>query len=137
MSMAERPDLFADDPINVVIAVASPLVPAVVCIIVPPPIMPPPMPPMVMDVLPILPFMMPSDASNPKTKNHYTVHRLELYWKEHTKLPCTHYEGTRHSFCAQISEIDDKKAVQDLMRHVDNRSTDRYIHSRTEYLRDA
>jgi integrase len=74
---------------------------------------------------------------HPRTKKHYTVHRLELYWKEYTKLPCTHYEGTRHSFCTQISEIDDKKAAQDLMRHADSRSTDRYIHSGTEYLRDA
>jgi len=74
---------------------------------------------------------------HPRTRQHYTVHRLGLYWKEYTKLPCTHYEGTRHSFCTQISELDDKKAAQDLMRHADSRSTDRYIHNRTEYLRDA
>ena len=63
MSVAERPDLFAVDPMNVVIAVASPLVPAVDCIMVSPLIMPPPMPPMVIDVPPIIPFMIPSDAS--------------------------------------------------------------------------
>lgn len=74
---------------------------------------------------------------HPKTKTHYTVHGLELNWKKYTKLPCTHYEGTRHSFCTQISEIEDKKAAQDLMRHVDSRSTDKYIHNRTEYLREA
>ncbi len=61
--VAVRPDLFSDDPMNVVIAVASPVVPAVDDIMVPPPIMPPPMPPMVMDALPIIPFMTPSDAS--------------------------------------------------------------------------
>ncbi len=65
MSVAVRPDLFAVDPMNVVIAVASPLVPAVAdIVVVPPPIMPPPMPPMVIVVLPIMPFMMPSEASS-------------------------------------------------------------------------
>ena len=50
---------------NVVIAVAKPLVPAVDDIMVPPPpIMPPPIiPPIVIWVLPIMPFMTPSDAS--------------------------------------------------------------------------
>ena len=63
-SVAVSPDLFIVDPMNCVIAVANPLVPAVDCIMeLPPPIMPPPMVPVVIDVPPILPFMMPSDAS--------------------------------------------------------------------------
>jgi len=74
---------------------------------------------------------------HPKTGKHHTVKCLWLYWKEYTKLPCTHYEGTRHSFCTQIAEFGDKRAAQDLMRHADSRSTDRYIHNRTEYLRDV
>jgi integrase len=74
---------------------------------------------------------------NPANGNHYTVHRLGLYWKQYTKLPCTHYEATRHSFCTQIAEVADRAAAQDLMRHADGRSTDRYIHARTEYLRDV
>ncbi len=63
-SAAESPDVFAVEPMNCVIAVASPVVPAVDCIMVPPPpIMPPPMPPIVIDVLPIMPFITPSEAS--------------------------------------------------------------------------
>jgi integrase len=63
--------------------------------------------------------------------------RLGVYWKKYTKLPCSHYEGARHSFCTQIVEVADRSAAQDLMRHADGRSTDRYIHNRTEYLRDV
>lgn len=74
---------------------------------------------------------------NPVNGKHYTVHRLGIYWKQYTKLSCSHYEGTRHSFCSQVAEIADRSAAQDLMRHADGRSTDRYIHVRTEYLRDV
>lgn len=74
---------------------------------------------------------------NPATGSHYAVQRLGLYWKKYTNLPCSHYEGTRHSFCTQIVEVADRSAAQDLMRHADGRSTDLYIHNRTEYLRDV
>ncbi len=60
MSDMVTPDLFAADPTNAVIAVASPVVPAVACIMVPP-IMPPPM---VMGVAPIFPSITPSEASS-------------------------------------------------------------------------
>jgi integrase len=74
---------------------------------------------------------------NPSSKSHYTVQRLGHYWKKYTKLPCTHYEGGRHSFCTQISEVAEGVAAQALMRHADARSTARYTHSRTEFLRDV
>lgn len=74
---------------------------------------------------------------NPVTGSHYTVNRLSEYWKRYTGLLCTHYEGSRHSFCTQISEVADSAAAQDLMRHADRRSTEKYIHARTEYLRDV
>jgi len=74
---------------------------------------------------------------NPVTGRYYTVDRLSQYWKKYTGLMCTHYEGSRHSFCTQISEVADSAAAQDLMRHADRRSTDKYIHARTEYLRDV
>lgn len=73
---------------------------------------------------------------HPRTKQHYTIHRLALLWKM-TGIPCTHYEGSRHSFCTQISEVADGVAAQALMRHADSRSTARYTHNRTEYLRDV
>lgn len=75
--------------------------------------------------------------THPKTKNHYTVLRTGIIWKQFTKLPISHYEGTRHSFATQIAELDDIKAAQELLRHSDMRSTQKYIHRRTEYLRDA
>jgi len=74
---------------------------------------------------------------NPRTIRHYTIARLANYWKQYTKLPCSHYEGSRHSFCTQISEVADGVAAQVLMRHADPRSTARYTHNRTEYLRDV
>lgn len=74
---------------------------------------------------------------HPRTKTHYTVQRLGIIWKQYTKLPITHYEGTRHSFATQIAEIDDIKAAQELLRHADMRSTQKYVHRRTEYLRAA
>lgn len=74
---------------------------------------------------------------HPKTKTHYTVQRLGLIWKQYTGLPITHYEGTRHSFATQIAEIADKDAAQELLRHADARSTQKYVHRRTEYLRAA
>lgn len=74
---------------------------------------------------------------HPRTKTHYTVLRMGLIWKQYTKLPITHYEGTRHSFATQIAEIGDMKAAQELLRHTDMRSTEKYVHRRTEYLRTA
>ena len=74
---------------------------------------------------------------HPRTKTHYTVARLGLIWKQYTKLPISHYEGTRHSFATQIAELDDMKAAQELLRHSDMRSTEKYVHRRTEYLRAA
>ncbi len=73
---------------------------------------------------------------HPRTGRHYTIRSLSDIWKT-TGLPCTHYEGSRHSFCTQISEVADGVAAQALMRHADARSTARYTHSRTEYLRDV
>jgi hypothetical protein len=63
MSAAVTPDLFIEEATNVVMAVARPVVPAFVCIMVPPPIMPPPIPPMEIDVEPIIPFIVPSEES--------------------------------------------------------------------------
>jgi len=60
MSAIVTPDLFLADAMNVPIAVESPEVPAVDCII--PPIIPP-MPAMEMGVPPIIPSMTPSEAS--------------------------------------------------------------------------
>ncbi len=57
MSVVVAPDLFMDEPTNAVVAVARPVVPAVACIMVPPPIIPP-MSPIEMDVEPIIPFVM-------------------------------------------------------------------------------
>ena len=59
MSVAVTPDLFMLDVMNVAIDEASPLVPAVVVIIELPDIIPP----IMIGVLPIKPFMTPSDAS--------------------------------------------------------------------------
>ena len=72
---------------------------------------------------------------NPKGQ-HYTAQNLNELWKKYSGIPTTHYEATRHSFCTQIVEVADKKAAQGLMRHASPMSTDRYFHSRTEYLRD-
>ena len=63
MSVTVAPDVFLEEPTNAVMAVARPVVPAFDCIMVPPPIMPPPIPPMEMDVDPIIPFIVPSEAS--------------------------------------------------------------------------
>ena len=64
MSATVTPDLFIAEPANVVMAFASPVVPALDCIMVPPPIMPPPPMPLIeMDVEPIIPFITPSAAS--------------------------------------------------------------------------
>jgi hypothetical protein len=63
MSVMVAPDLFKEEPTKAVMAVARPAVPAFDCIIVPPPIIPPPIPPMEMEVEPIIPFIVPSDAS--------------------------------------------------------------------------
>ncbi len=62
MSVMVAPDVFLEEPTNAVMAVARPVVPAVVCIMVPLPIIPP-MPPIEMDVEPIIPFIVPSEAS--------------------------------------------------------------------------
>jgi hypothetical protein len=59
MSVAVTPDLFMVDVRNVAISVASPLVPVVGVIMELPAIMPP----IKTGVLPIMPFMTPSDAS--------------------------------------------------------------------------
>src|SRR5574337_352759 len=59
MSVVVTPDLFMVDVTNVAISVASPLVPAVVVIMELPPVIPP----IMTGVLPIMPFMTPSDAS--------------------------------------------------------------------------
>ena len=74
---------------------------------------------------------------NPVTSHNYTVDRLSDYWRKNSGLACTHYEGSRHSFCTQIAEIADSVAAQNLMRHADIRSTLEYIHARNEYLRDV
>jgi hypothetical protein len=60
ISVMVTPDLFIVDPTNSVIAVASPVVPAVDCMEVPL-IMPPPI---MMAAPDILPSMVPSDASS-------------------------------------------------------------------------
>jgi len=67
---------------------------------------------------------------------HYSVETLRDTWSKHSGTPITHYEATRHSFCTQIVEVADKKVAKALMRHVSDSSTDRYIHARTEYLRE-
>jgi hypothetical protein len=59
MFVAVTPDLFSVEVMNVAISVASPLVPAVVVIMELPVIIPP----IVIGVLPIKPFITPSDAS--------------------------------------------------------------------------
>jgi PAS domain S-box-containing protein len=63
MSAADTPEWFMAEPMNVPMAVERPVVPAPACIMVPPPIMPPPIPPMEMEVEPIIPFIVPSEAS--------------------------------------------------------------------------
>jgi hypothetical protein len=68
ISTTGTPDEFLDDPMNAVIAVASPLVPALACI-VDPPIIPPPIPPIETELVPIIPFITPSDASLIKAVN--------------------------------------------------------------------
>jgi len=60
MSGAVTPDLFIADEMNVPMAVESPEVPALDCII---PLIIPPMPDMEMAFPPIFPFMTPSEAS--------------------------------------------------------------------------
>ncbi len=65
MSLTETADAFLEEPTNVVIAAASPVVPALACIMVPPIIPPliPPMPVIEIGVEPIIPFSTPSEAS--------------------------------------------------------------------------
>jgi hypothetical protein len=60
MSVMVTPDLFIGEPTNAVMAVASPVVPAVACITAPL-IIPPPM---AMAEEPIFPSMTPSEASS-------------------------------------------------------------------------
>ncbi len=84
---------------------------------------------------------------HPKTNRHYTVNTTAKIWNRYTQLTVTqkgitrritHYEGTRHSFATQVGEHGgDIKGVQGLLRHKDSRSTDKYMHPRTEYLREV
>jgi integrase len=84
---------------------------------------------------------------HPQTKKHYTVITTAKIWNRYTQLTITqkgktrritHYEGTRHSFATQVGEHGgDIKGVQGLLRHKDSRSTDKYMHPRTEYLREV
>ncbi len=74
---------------------------------------------------------------NHDTKRNYTVQYLGKWWKIWTGLTCSHYEGSRHSFCTQIAESANDSAAQRLMRHADKRSTEKYTHHRPTYLRDV
>ena len=62
MSATVSPDLFISVSMKVAMALVIPLIPMLPCIIVPPPIMLVP-PPIVIGLLPIIPFIKPSDAS--------------------------------------------------------------------------
>jgi integrase len=73
---------------------------------------------------------------NPKTNRSYKVKKLNELWKKHSGINCVHYEASRHSFCTQISETGaDSKEQQQLMRHRDGRSTEKYKHPRKVRMR--
>jgi len=72
-------------------------------------------------------------------RGHYTVLRLWQIWKKNTGLSTKHYEATRHSFATQtlMANNGNVKLVQGLLRHATSKSTERYLHLQTEYLRQG
>jgi integrase len=74
---------------------------------------------------------------NPDTGRGYRVEYIRRVWRLHSGVQATLYEATRHSFCTQIVEDGaDTRQAQELMRHLDRRSTEAYIHAGIERHRN-
>jgi len=74
---------------------------------------------------------------NPSTHRGYRTEYLRRLWVKHSGTGVELYEGTRHSFCTQIIEEGATgPQAQQLMRHADRRSTDRYFHPTDDRARD-
>jgi integrase len=77
---------------------------------------------------------------NPATGRGYRYKFLYRLWVAYSGLSVGLYEGTRHSYCTQLSESDEglsPKHLQQLMGHADLRSTMKYVHPSDEKLRAA
>jgi integrase len=74
---------------------------------------------------------------NPLTRRGYKMDFLRSLWRSCSGTEVTLYEAMRHSFCTQIVEdgASDRQA-QELMRHTDKRSTEKYIHASVERHRE-
>lgn len=74
---------------------------------------------------------------NPVTKGSYKQECLRKRWHKHTGLEISLKEATRHSFCTQIAEggFCNTLQAQELMRHNDLRSTQRYFHGNIEKMK--
>jgi integrase len=71
------------------------------------------------------------------TNNRYSVKAPNRLWKKYTKSELVYYEASRHSFLTQLSDAGvDVLDLKDLARHSDIRTTQKYIHKRTEHLRE-
>ncbi len=75
---------------------------------------------------------------NPDTGRNYMRRQLRDIWAKYSKVPVSHYEASRHSFCTQILQAADANIfdAQELMRHKDIRSTRHYYHATTKKLTD-
>jgi integrase len=74
---------------------------------------------------------------NSTTGRGYRTEFIRRVWVRHSGTNVELYEATRHSFCTQI--VEDGASgfeAQQLMRHADGRSTNRYYHPTTERQRD-
>ena len=74
---------------------------------------------------------------NPVTGGGYKQECLRKRWHKHTGLNVSLKEATRHSFCTQIAEggLCNTLQAQELMRHCDLRSTQKYFHGSIEKMK--
>lgn len=75
---------------------------------------------------------------NPNSGNAYRPRRLAEIWCEFSGTTVKLYEATRHSFCTQLVEDGvPLPIVQQLARHADIRTTQKYVHPTEESTRKA
>ncbi|MDD5009607.1 MAG: tyrosine-type recombinase/integrase [Syntrophorhabdaceae bacterium] len=74
---------------------------------------------------------------NPVTGRGYKQECLRKRWRRHSGFDVTLKEATRHSFCTQIAEggMCNTLQAQELMRHSDLRSTQKYFHGSIEKMK--
>ena len=75
---------------------------------------------------------------NPKTGRHFSTESIRKTWRNYSGSEVDYYSASRHSFCTQVVETGvNALQAQELMRHSDIRTTQKYFHASVNKLRNA